>query len=350
MKLTHEDILKIREELIRHEDHFNPTASDKFTMVHDWLFLRDGISLQTAYMYGFIRRSIGKNGFCWPSINTIAKKTKMSRSTVKRHLNILVDMGLLRKTHRNHNKDAQQRTTLYSLRKHPMMYDDSIIEYDCAETDRVPSPPVNPRIEEVKYRKDKETETVHPTYERTEQIGGKEQTAQPVCSVPSKERRTAKSLSTDKSKAKARSVQILKNHGVDFEHLNAGLDAGASPMAQMVSLYCEKSGASNGIAHLFRIRPEKLNEVLCFLDDFIRECAGDPDNPDNPVDYFYYALASDYNGKVPETLHQVALFARRIKEGKTEKDGKIYGICPDTGRILSEKQEVSHGMAYGTTV
>ena len=340
MKLTQEDILKIREELSRHEDHFNPTASDKFTMVHDWLYLRDGVSLKTAYMYGFIRRSIGKNGFCWPSLNTIAKKTKMSRSTVRRKLDILVDMGLLRKTHRNHNKDAQQRTTLYSLRKHPMMYDDS------EDVNRVPSPPVNPRIQEVQKRK----ETVQRTYERTEQIGGKKQTAQPVCSVPSKERRTAKSLSPGKSKAKARSVQILKNHGVDFEHLNTGVDAGASPMAQMVSLYCEKSGASNGIAHLFRIRPEKLNEALCFLDDFITECAGDPDNPDNPVDYFYYALAGDYNGKVPETLHQVALFARRIKEGKTEKDGKIYGICPDTGRIISEKQAVSHGMAHGTTV
>ncbi len=340
MRLTQQDILEIREELSLHEDHFNPTVSNKFTMVEDWLFLRDGVSLKTAYMYGFIRRLIGKNGFCWPSLNTIAKKTKMSRSTVKRYLNILVDMGLLRKTHRNHNKDAQQRTTLYSLRKHPMMNGDSIIEYDCAEMNRVPSPPVNPRKKEVQIQEKKEI--VHPTYERTEQISRKEQTAQPVCSVPSKERRTAKSLSTDKSKAKAQSIQVLKNHGVDFEHLNAGLDAGASPMAQIVSLYCEKSGDSNGIAHLFRIRPEKLNKVLCFLDDFIRECAGDSHNP---VDYFHYAFAGDYNGKVPETLHQATLFARRIKEGKTEKDGKIYGICPDTGRIISEKQEVSHGTA-----
>ena len=345
MRLTQQDILEIREELSLHEDHFNPTAADKFTMVYDWLFLRDDVSLQTAYMYGFIRRSIGKNGFCWPSLNTIAKKTKMSRSTVKRHLNILVDMGLLRKTHRNHNKDAQQRTTLYSLRKHPMMYDDSIIEYNCAEMNRVPSPPVDPKIEEVQKRKEKET--VHRTYERTEQIGGKEQTAQPVCSVPSKERRTAKSLSTGKSKAKARSVQILKNHGLDFEHLNTGLDAGASPMAQIVSFYCEKSGASNGIAHLFRISPDALNEALCYLHDFIRECASDSDNP---VDYFHYAFAGNYNGKVPETLHQATLFSRRIKEGKTEKDGKIYGICPETNRIVSEKQEVSHGMAHGTTV
>ena len=305
-------------------------------------------------LYGVIKSLQAINGrYCYPAVSTLADSIGATKETVNRLTRNLIKAGLLGRISRK-RPDGSYMTSIYWVKER----EDWIKDWEVVNGKNIPDDPSSDdttpvkndsrghiiqdsrgsvtddnRIEEVENIK-KEKETVHPTtYERTEQIGGKEQTAQPVCSVPSKERRTAQSLSTGKSKAKARSVQILKNHGVDFEHLNAGLDAGASPMAQMVSLYCEKSGANNGIAHLFRISPEKLNEVLCFLDGFIRECAGDPDNP---VDYFHYAFAGDYNGKVPETLYQATLFARRIKEGKTEKDGKIYNICPGTGRIISQ--------------
>ena len=50
---------------------------------------------KTVYMY--LKDKSDAKGECWPAINTIAKETSMSRSTVKRGIADLIRCGLLTK-------------------------------------------------------------------------------------------------------------------------------------------------------------------------------------------------------------------------------------------------------------
>lgn len=51
-------------------------------------------------MYRFLKDHANKDGACWPGIKTIAAGVSLSRSTVKRALDGLVQLGLVEKTHR----------------------------------------------------------------------------------------------------------------------------------------------------------------------------------------------------------------------------------------------------------
>jgi predicted transcriptional regulator len=48
----------------------------------------------------YLKDRCDAKGECWPAINTIAKDTSMSRSTVKRAIADLIRCGLLRKESR----------------------------------------------------------------------------------------------------------------------------------------------------------------------------------------------------------------------------------------------------------
>lgn len=68
---------------------------------------------KAVYMYLYDRADA--EGKCWPGIKTIGADLGLSRSTVKRALNDLVDKGYLLKEER-HRPNGSYTSNLYTLR------------------------------------------------------------------------------------------------------------------------------------------------------------------------------------------------------------------------------------------
>ena len=71
-------------------------------------------SAKTVYMY--LKDRSDAKGECWPAINTIAKETSMSRSTVKRGIADLIRCGLLTKEPR-YRENGSNSSNRYFLKK-----------------------------------------------------------------------------------------------------------------------------------------------------------------------------------------------------------------------------------------
>lgn len=69
---------------------------------------------KTVYMY--LKDRSDANGECWPAINTIARETSMSRSTVKRGIADLIRCGLLAKEPR-YRENGSNSSNRYFLKK-----------------------------------------------------------------------------------------------------------------------------------------------------------------------------------------------------------------------------------------
>ncbi len=69
---------------------------------------------KTVYMY--LKDKSDAKGECWPAINTIAKETSMSRSTVKRGIADLIRCGLLTKEAR-YRENGSNSSNRYFLKK-----------------------------------------------------------------------------------------------------------------------------------------------------------------------------------------------------------------------------------------
>ncbi len=69
---------------------------------------------KTVYMY--LKDRSDARGECWPAINTIAKETSMSRSTVKRGIADLIRCGLLTKEPR-YRENGSNSSNKYFLKK-----------------------------------------------------------------------------------------------------------------------------------------------------------------------------------------------------------------------------------------
>lgn len=67
-------------------------------------------------VYMYLQDRANKDGACWPAINTIARDTKLSRSTVKRALRDLIDAGYLDKRCRFRENGSCSSNT-YRIRK-----------------------------------------------------------------------------------------------------------------------------------------------------------------------------------------------------------------------------------------
>jgi len=65
-----------------------------------------------VYMYLYDRADRDKS--CWPAIPTMARELGMSRSTIKRALNDLVDAGYLKKDCR-YRENGSYTSNLYTL-------------------------------------------------------------------------------------------------------------------------------------------------------------------------------------------------------------------------------------------
>lgn len=66
-------------------------------------------------VYIYLRDRSGSAGSCWPGINTIASDLGLSRTTVKRALNELVQRGYLTKSPR-FRPNGSYTSNLYSIR------------------------------------------------------------------------------------------------------------------------------------------------------------------------------------------------------------------------------------------
>lgn len=69
--------------------------SEGFAVVPNWVVDEDTISGPTMLVYLVLSRHVDKDGVCFPSQATIAKKAGISESTVKRALSELRDLGLV---------------------------------------------------------------------------------------------------------------------------------------------------------------------------------------------------------------------------------------------------------------
>lgn len=69
---------------------------------------------KAVYMY--LKDRSDAKGECWPAINTIAKETSMSRSTVKRGIADLIHCGLLTKEAR-YRENGSNSSNRYFLKK-----------------------------------------------------------------------------------------------------------------------------------------------------------------------------------------------------------------------------------------
>ena len=67
---------------------------------YDSIYNDEELSHRAKLVYIFLKDHADKDGTCWPGINTIAAGVSLSRSTVKRALNDLINAGLVEKSKR----------------------------------------------------------------------------------------------------------------------------------------------------------------------------------------------------------------------------------------------------------
>lgn len=66
-------------------------------------------------VYRYLKDRAGQDGKCYPSIDTIAADLKLSRSTVKRAINDLVEAGRIRKEQRWRESGGKSSLLFYIL-------------------------------------------------------------------------------------------------------------------------------------------------------------------------------------------------------------------------------------------
>lgn len=67
---------------------------------YDPIYSDSELSHRAKAVYIYLKDHANKEGTCWPGINTIAAGLNLSRSTVKRALNDLINAGLVEKSKR----------------------------------------------------------------------------------------------------------------------------------------------------------------------------------------------------------------------------------------------------------
>ena len=76
----------------------------------------DELPARAKIVYMYLKDRSDAKGECWPAINTIARETSMSRSTVKRGIADLIQCGLLTKEPR-YRENGSNSSNRYFLKK-----------------------------------------------------------------------------------------------------------------------------------------------------------------------------------------------------------------------------------------
>ena len=80
----------------------------------NFIYAEEHLSHREKTVYIYLRDRADASGVCWPGIKTIAADLGLSRSTVKRALNELVQMGYLTKSAR-YRSNGSHTSNLYRL-------------------------------------------------------------------------------------------------------------------------------------------------------------------------------------------------------------------------------------------
>lgn len=75
-------------------------AGDNALAYYDSIYQNRALSPRAKAVLIYLEDHANKQGTCWPGINTIAAGVSLSRSTVKRALNDLINAGLVEKSKR----------------------------------------------------------------------------------------------------------------------------------------------------------------------------------------------------------------------------------------------------------
>jgi len=67
----------------------------------------------TFLLYSYLLCCAGSKGYCWPSLETISRKTGLSVSTIQDHLKILERRKLIRKS--KHDGPGWNKNNVYTL-------------------------------------------------------------------------------------------------------------------------------------------------------------------------------------------------------------------------------------------
>lgn len=75
-------------------------VGDNVLAYYDSIYQDRELSPRAKAVLIYLKDHANKQGTCWPGINTIAAGVSLSRSTVKRALNDLINAGLVEKSKR----------------------------------------------------------------------------------------------------------------------------------------------------------------------------------------------------------------------------------------------------------
>lgn len=68
----------------------------------------------TFLVYSYLLSCAGNKGYCWPSLDTISRKTGLSISTIQEHLKILEQRQLISKSHQR-TGNSWGKNNVYTL-------------------------------------------------------------------------------------------------------------------------------------------------------------------------------------------------------------------------------------------
>ena len=95
-----------------------------FSIIPEWVIDCD-IPAQAKVLYCVLQRYADKKtGECFPSISTLAKRMRVSDSTVKRQIKILIDIKALSKVARYDKETGEQTSNLYTVIQVPPFIND----------------------------------------------------------------------------------------------------------------------------------------------------------------------------------------------------------------------------------
>lgn len=91
-----------------------------FAMIPNWI-ARTGFLNPAEYMlYGYLLGRANDEGQCWPSLNTIASETGISKRTVQRTLDRLAERKAIRRTARR-SAAGDRESTLYTVTRYSLI-------------------------------------------------------------------------------------------------------------------------------------------------------------------------------------------------------------------------------------
>jgi len=87
--------------------YFNPYKQFRGCWIPDWLLCRSELSAGTKLCYSRLARFAGKNGYCYPKIETLAETLGVSVPQCKRYLKQLQDLELIESKQRGMGNSNQ---------------------------------------------------------------------------------------------------------------------------------------------------------------------------------------------------------------------------------------------------